>query len=745
MLSGPPSPGDRPRRRLATAAASLALIASVAAAAALAAPAAAAPSPQLEARLATAAPDQRIGVIATLARQVDGERYEGRREALIRALQRTARTSQGLVEDRVEGPVRAFWLVNAVAFSGTPDEIRAVAAVPGVAEVGLDVPVRVAAAPTTASTPFPDPGAGNWGLGAIRAPGAWSTYGVSGAGVTVGTIDTGVDPANPEVAGKVVAWRDFVAGAPTPYDDNGHGTHTAGTIAGGAVGVAPGARLVVARAMGAGGVGPGSALLAAAEWMTDPDGNPATADQPAVINNSWSAPNANDPWFRPMIRRWLELGITPVFAAGNTGAGAGSVGSPAGYPEALAVGALDHSGATPAFSGRGPIVWQNPDGTGPAAGAVLTKPDLAAPGVGIVSGFGSGYYAFTGTSMAAPHVAGVAALVVQANPALRGAGVANLLRATAVDVGAPGPDQASGLGRVDALGAVAAARGPAPDTQFTATPGALTRDRAPRYSVALSGGGVSVRTRVDGGPWSAPAAALTFAPALPDGRHVVEAQAVAAGGAVDPTPVRHVVTVDRAPPKVRIRFGRRGTAIVFIARVKDRGTGARRASIRWSFGRGERIGRGTRVVRRFAEGGRRRVILTARDGAGNVAYASRRFRPRAATAVRALKVARRASRRSRSLTIRGRLVRRAGIRVSVRPVKRQAASARVGPAKAFAVERVGSARRRARLSRARSGRFRVSVRIRGLKAGSYRLEVRAPERGRRVGDLRLTRRLEIRR
>jgi hypothetical protein len=138
------------------------------------------------------------------------------------------------------------------------------------------------------------------------------------------------------------------------------------------------------------------------------------------------------------------------------------------------------------------------------------------------------------------------------------------------------------------------------------------------------------------------------------------------------------------------------------------------------------------------------VILTVRDRAGNAAYATRRFRPRAASAVRSLKVAHHVSRRSRSLTIRGRLVRHAGIRVSLRPVTRRAAAARVGPARAFAVERVGSARRRAEVSSARPGRFRLAVRIRGLEPGTYRLEMRAPERGRRVGDLRLTRRVEIR-
>src|SRR5262249_57770256 len=132
------------------------------------------------------------------------------------------------------------------------------------------------------------------------------------------------------------AWHDFIAGGPEPYDDNGHGTHVAGTIAGSAAlgspgGGAPGAQLVVAKALDAQGVAPGSALLAAAQWMTDPDGNPATADYPSIVNNSWYSSDANNTWFRPMVQAWVALGIVPVFAAGNGGGGAPGT-SPASSP-----------------------------------------------------------------------------------------------------------------------------------------------------------------------------------------------------------------------------------------------------------------------------------------------------------------------------------------------------------------------------------------------------------------------------
>ena len=706
-------------------------------------------SPSLEGRVAAAAPTDRVAVIATLRRQVDGERFDGRPQALLRQLRSTAARAQADVVADIDVPVRRYWLVNAISFSGTPAEIREVAADPAVAAVDTDVQVRVADGPGMgAAAPFPDAGAGDWGLAAIRVPSVWSAYGLRGAGVRIGTIDTGVNAGHPDLAGKIDAWRDFVAGSPTPVDDNGHGTHTAGTMVGGSaggapIGVAPDAHLIVARAMGADGVGPGSALLAAAEWITDPDGNPATADQPGIVSNSWSASTANDTWFRPMIRRWLELGMVPIFAAGNAGPSAGSVGSPAGYPEAIAVGAVDTNDGVPSFSGRGPVVWQNADGLGPAAGTVLSKPDLVAPGVGITSSTGSGYLSYSGTSMAAPHVAGVAALLRQANPTLSAQSVADVLRLSAADIGAPGVDPNSGFGRLDALRAVEAAAGPAPDTRFTATPPAVTNARPLVYTVALTGSGTTVRTRVDAGAWSAPTAPGNLSLDAPEGRHVVEAQAIDPAGVVDATPARHAVTVDRTGPRIQIRLGRSGTAMTFRATVHDGLSGASRGTIRWSFGEGQ-LARGTTVKRRFAEGGRRRVVLTARDGAGNESYVARAFSPRAASALRGVSVPSAASRRGHGVTVAGRLVRPATVRLTLRRVTGASAAASSGLAASFATPRLSRPVRRAALVARAGDGFRARVRVRGLRPGLYRLEVSAAERGTTLGKLHIARRIEIR-
>lgn len=739
MRSGLPHPRARHGRRAAAA-----LAAVLGALLVTAGAGAAAMTPSLEARLAQAGPDERLPVIATLARQVDEGLHEGRPAALLRALRATAARTQPEVAEAVDAPVRRFWLVNAIAFRGTPAEVREVAADPEVAEVDLDRAVRLADGGRAAASPFPTPGDGNWGLAATGVPEVWSALGLRGAGITVGSIDTGVDAGHPALAGRIAGWRDFIAGAPAPYDDNGHGSHTAGTIAGapagGApVGVAPEARLLVAKAMDSAGVGPGSALLAAGQWLADPDGDPATPDQPQVINNSWSSSGANDTWYRPMVRRWIELGIVPVFAAGNNGP-SGTVTSPAGYPEAVAVGATGAADALASFSARGPVVWKDLDGLGPAAGTVLAKPDLVAPGVGITSTVPGGYLQYSGTSMAAPHVAGVAALMRQARPDLGPQEAAEILRRTAADRGPAGYDPGYGAGRLDALAAVSAALGPVPETTFTLTPPPATREREPLYAVALTGAD-RVRWRVDGGAWSEPSAETTRAFALAEGRHVVEAQAVSPEGVPDPTPAVHRVTVDRTPPDVRVSVRRDGTRAIFTGRVRDRLSGTAPRSVRWSFGDGTGAGR-LRVVRRFAEARTRRVVLVARDRAGNERAVVRRFRPRAASAVRGVTVRPAASRRVRTLTVRGRLVRPAGVRVTLRPVRPSAAARRMGLT-ARDRERAGRPVARTGLPHRARGGFSLRVPIAGLRPGLYRVEVRAPERGTGNGALTAVRRVRI--
>lgn len=273
---------------------------------------------------------------------------------------------------------------------------------------------------------------------------------LTGRGIRVGHIDTGVNPNHPDLAGKVVAFRDFVNGKKEAYDDNDHGTHTAGTIAGGwtsgtRIGVAPEVELIVAKVFDKNGYGTESGILKAMEWVSDPDGNPDTPDGPLVVSNSWGGSAGSMEEERPFwdaVSKWVSLGIFPCFAAGNAGPKPQTIGTPGGYPHAFAVGATDGNDLVAYFSSRGPIDF----GT-----ILVNKPDVSAPGVDIYSSVANGSWAkFSGTSMATPHVAGLVALLYQADPGLTIDEIVNLLIYTAYDIDARDYDLNTGWGRVNA-------------------------------------------------------------------------------------------------------------------------------------------------------------------------------------------------------------------------------------------------------------------------------------------------------
>ncbi len=680
-------------------------------------------SASLERHLRQAAPDADVPVIVTLADQVDAERFEGRPGALILALRRAAARGRDDLDPSL-GRARRFWLVNAHALSVTPDEVEALRDDPDVARVDLDPPIRSADLNANVITD-PTPGAGNWGLSAAGILRARSNSGATGRGVVVGSIDTGVDARHPQLAGRITAFRDFVNGQQAPYDDNGHGTHTVGTMiaadAGGVpVGAAPAATAVVAKAMNSRGVGSGSDLLAAAQWMTDPDGDPSTHDQPDVINNSWTANGPDDPWFRSMIQRWTELGIVPVFAVGNTGPGESSIGSPASYPEAIAVGAIDPAGTVASFSARGPVAWSEGGGLGPASGDRPQKPDLVAPGTSITSTGPGGFLTYTGTSMASPHVAGVVALMRERSPGLAPSAVADILRATARDLGSPGHDTSSGAGALDAAAALAALSGSSPDTAIVYSPRGATRSKTVTLGVT-SGSAGSARHRVNGGPWSAPQALPVLrVPLADEGEHTVEVQAVSPDGVPDPTPASVAVTLDRTPPDVRIGWRRRGDKATFVVRASDELTSVARP--RWTFGRGVRRA-GRRVAVRFTEPGRRVVTVTVRDAAGNRTRVKRRFTPTVTTPVRGLRVRTTPG----ALRLSGRLARAAGLRATIRPIA--PVSTRAGVVSPTSRQGAGTAR--ASRPAARRGRFALDLPTRRLAPGRYRVTLRTVERRRK--------------
>ncbi len=411
-------------------------------------------------------------VIVTMRGQADlgsipGGSHAARQQGIIRALQAHAAKSQrALVRyldgERALGHVAgdtSFWVFNGLSVTATPAVIAEIAARADVASVTPDeVPVVPAGAqsPTSWTTEAPASSAPTEpNIDLINAPAMWS-LGFTGQGVVVANLDSGVDASHPDLAsrwrGGSNSWFDPYGQHPTtPTDLSGHGTATMGVIVGGdgggtSIGMAPGATWIAAKIFNDSGTATATAIHSALQWVVDPDGNPATADAPQVVNNSWAygTPGCNLA-FQPDLQTLRAVEIVPVFAAGNYGPGSSTSVSPANYPEALAVGATDNSDAIDAGSGRGPS----------ACGEASTiYPELVAPGVNVRTADLYGLYqTASGTSLAAPHVAGALALLLSAHPGLTAYAQAGALTSSARDLGTAGPDNSYGYGRLDVLAA----------------------------------------------------------------------------------------------------------------------------------------------------------------------------------------------------------------------------------------------------------------------------------------------------
>nr|WP_306672428.1 S8 family serine peptidase [Geothrix fuzhouensis] len=248
----------------------------------------------------------------------------------------------------------------------------------------------------------------------IGAPQMWADYGADGQGIRVAVIDTGIDYTHPDLGGgfgpgfKVIGGYDFINGDGDPMDDNGHGTHVAGIVAASGIikGVAPGAKLLAYKVLGASGSGSQSTIIEGIDRAVDPDQDPGTDDGAQVINLSLGGTGDPDDAVSQVVDIAVNAGVVCVVAAGNSGSNYSTIGSPACAREALTVGASDNQDLMAYFSSRGP---SQPD--------LAIKPDLTAPGVSIRSTWpGGGYQVESGTSMAAPHVAGAVALLLQLHP-----------------------------------------------------------------------------------------------------------------------------------------------------------------------------------------------------------------------------------------------------------------------------------------------------------------------------------------
>ncbi|WP_326731763.1 S8 family serine peptidase [Streptomyces phaeochromogenes] len=421
---------------------------------------------------------------ADLAKASAIKDWNKRGQAVVDALKATATSSQA--ETRAEltnagTEFTSYWISNQIRVPGASKKlVTKLAGLPGVEKITESKPAELVE-PEDAKDAAEVNGV-EWGLAAINADDVWKERGATGQGITIANIDTGVQYDHPALAAQYRGqqadgtdnhnynWYDpaNVCGSPSvaPCDNQGHGTHTMGTMvgddgAGNQIGVAPGAKWIAAKGCESDSCTTES-LLSSGQWMlapTDLSGQNPRADlRPDIINNSWGEDNGSDenPYFDDIVKAWTASGIFGLFSNGNAGPNCDTAGSPGDSASAYAVGAFTSGGSIASYSSRGP----GADGK--------VKPDIAAPGSNVRSSVpGNGYASSSGTSMAAPHVAGAVALLWSASPGLIGhyKETIALLDDTAVDVndatcgGSADDNNVWGEGKLDVLAAVGRAPG----------------------------------------------------------------------------------------------------------------------------------------------------------------------------------------------------------------------------------------------------------------------------------------------
>jgi len=459
-------------------------------------------TPELQQHMVSAAAGQRLPVHIVLKEQFDAALLNSlvadlpraaRRVEVARILQEFSQREQaGLVaflesEQRngTVADIRPLWIVNAVYCEATPEVIRQVSERPEVNYVNYDL----AYAPGLLEPDHgPQPGQDEiaWGVDKINAPAVWA-QGYTGQNIICGHIDTGCDYTHPDLADHL--WSDpnypyhgwnFENNNNNPMDVQGHGTHTAGTVAsdgtaGTQAGVAPDAQMMVCRVRTVADSVAESQCWQAMQFCVAPPLSPSHGADLYTMSLGWLISwNPHQATWRTAANNVNAAGLTQCVAAGNerqsrTPPNAcrcpGNVPPPWWNPQNTGTGALSgvtSIGATDAsdvianFSSPGPVTWQTVapfnDYAYPPG---LTRPDVSAPGVNVKScAIGGGYTNMDGTSMATPHTAGTVCLMLSKNPNLTPAVIESILEVTAVDLGSPGKDNDYGAGRIDALAAV---------------------------------------------------------------------------------------------------------------------------------------------------------------------------------------------------------------------------------------------------------------------------------------------------
>ena len=345
-----------------------------------------------------------------------------------------------------------LWLKNSVAVSVPASLIPVISSFDDVSVVRLDRKI-VLESTGQGSNPIQL----NWNITSIGADLAWNK-GVTGEGVVIGSMDTGVDINHPDLSaswrGGSNSWFDPYEIHETPYDSNGHGTQTTSLIVGGnasgyGIGVAPGAKWVAAKIFDDSNTASLSAIHLAFQWMLDPDGNPDTDDGADIVNNSWNfgvVAGQCDYEFQDDISILRSADVAVVFSAGNSGPSPETSHSPANNEDTIPVGAVNESLNVTFYSSRGPSACDDGD----------IYPKLAAPGENLLTAdltFGgiipNSYAYSSGTSYAAPHVTGALALLQSKFPSSSLSNRENALYETAAITG-PTTDYGKGIIDVDA-------------------------------------------------------------------------------------------------------------------------------------------------------------------------------------------------------------------------------------------------------------------------------------------------------
>jgi hypothetical protein len=392
--------------------------------------------------------------------------------------------------------LQSLWICNSVILSASPEIIREISQRKDIESLLLDRTIKLQRPVSVSLAKGLEMRGTTWGLKNIKARKVWSELGITGKNITVGVLDTGW-ANHPELRGRVIRSKDFQSdyAENAPNDGDGHGSHVLGTIGGRAlsgksIGVAPDVNFIVGKIFDDTGDATESGILSAMQWITDPDGDPQTEDFPRVVSNSWGGSpgdmETERPWW-DAVQTWRDLGIIPVFAAGNEGPDEETMSTPGGFPHALAIGATDEVDEIPEFSSRGPISWE---------GKEYIKPEISAPGDEILSiDHRGGYVKMSGTSMATPHVAGVIALLLQAYREIAVDQIEDVLKRTALDLGAEGLDNDSGYGRINAYEAVkyvmsaarvtAKVKGPSSSVHIKIAPGNQSYTIAAHASLSL--------------------------------------------------------------------------------------------------------------------------------------------------------------------------------------------------------------------------------------------------------------------